>query len=56
LRPLVAHCNLALGKLARRRDDRLTARQYLTTAMAMYVEMGMAAWLAKADGERDALR
>ena len=56
LRPLVAHCNFGLGKVARRRGERLMAQEHLTTAMAMYGEMGMNAWLAKAEHEERELR
>ena len=56
LRPLVAHCNFGLGKVARRRSERLMAQEHLTTAMAMYGEMGMDAWLAKAEHEERELR
>jgi tetratricopeptide (TPR) repeat protein len=48
MRPLVAHCHLGLGKLCRRRDDREQAQEHLTTAMAMYREMGMTYWLEQA--------
>jgi tetratricopeptide (TPR) repeat protein len=41
MRPLVAHCHLGLGKLHRRRGDRKRALEHLTTAMALYREMGM---------------
>ena len=40
----------------RRRGERLMAQEHLTTAMAMYGEMGMAAWLAKAEHEERELR
>jgi hypothetical protein len=39
--PLVAHCQFGLGKLHRRRGDRRHAQEHLTTAVAMYREMGM---------------
>jgi tetratricopeptide (TPR) repeat protein len=51
MRPLVAHCHLGLGKLYRRRGDRQQAEEHLTTAMAMYREMGMTYWLEQADAE-----
>lgn len=49
MRPLAAHCHLDLGKLYQRagRDEAATA--CLKTAAAMYREMDMASWLAKAD-------
>ena len=51
MRPLVAHCHLGLGKLSRRTDDDIKAREHLTTAATMYREMGMTFWLEKADAE-----
>jgi class 3 adenylate cyclase/tetratricopeptide (TPR) repeat protein len=51
MRPLVAHCQLGLGKLHRRRGDREQAQEHLTTAMAMYREMGMTYWLEQAEEE-----
>ena len=49
LRPLVAHCHLGLGKLARRTGQREQAREYLTTATTMYREMEMRFWLTEAE-------
>jgi class 3 adenylate cyclase/tetratricopeptide (TPR) repeat protein len=49
MRPLIAHCHLGLGKLYRRAGDDAKAREYLTTAKAMYREMGMGFYLAQAD-------
>jgi hypothetical protein len=51
MRPLVAHCHLGLGKLYARTDKREEAREHLTTATAMYREMGMTYWLEKAEAE-----
>ena len=51
MRPLVAHCHLGLGKLSRRTGQREQAREHLTTATAMYREMGMRFWLEKAETE-----
>ena len=48
MRPLVAHCHLGLGKLARRAAKREQAREHLTTATTMYREMGMRFWLEQA--------
>ena len=48
MRPLVAHCHLDLGKLHRRTGKREQAQGHLTTATAMYREMGMTYWLEKA--------
>jgi tetratricopeptide (TPR) repeat protein len=41
MRPLVAHSHLGLGKLYGRTDKRGQAHEHLTTATAMYREMGM---------------
>jgi tetratricopeptide (TPR) repeat protein len=49
MRPLVAHCHLALGKLYRRLGKREKAQEHLTTATTMYREMDMRFWLEKAD-------
>jgi tetratricopeptide (TPR) repeat protein len=51
MRPLVAHCHLGLGKLHRRTGDRGKAEEHLTAAAAMYREMGMGFWLARAEAE-----
>jgi tetratricopeptide (TPR) repeat protein len=44
MRPLVAHCYLGLGRLYRRAGRREEAQEYLTTATAMYGDMGMTYW------------
>jgi class 3 adenylate cyclase/tetratricopeptide (TPR) repeat protein len=51
MRPLIAHCHLGLGKLHRRRGDREQAQEHLTTAVAMYREMGMIYWPEQAEAE-----
>jgi tetratricopeptide (TPR) repeat protein len=51
MRPLVAHCHLGVGKLYRRTNDGARAQGHLTTATAMYHEMDMGFWLAKAEAE-----
>jgi tetratricopeptide (TPR) repeat protein len=51
MRPQVAHCHFGLGKLHRCRGDGERAQEHLTTAMAMYREMGMTSWLEQAEGE-----
>jgi tetratricopeptide (TPR) repeat protein len=51
MRPLVAHCHLGLGKLYRRTGKLEQAREHLTTATAMYREMGMTYWLEQAEME-----
>jgi tetratricopeptide (TPR) repeat protein len=51
MRPLVAHCHFGLGNLYHRTGDRPKAQEHLTTATAMYREMGMGFWLEKAEAE-----
>jgi class 3 adenylate cyclase/tetratricopeptide (TPR) repeat protein len=51
MRPQVALCHFGLGKLHRRRGDREQAQEHLTTAMAMYREMGMTYWPERAEAE-----
>jgi hypothetical protein len=51
MRSLVAHCHLGLGTLYRRTGDRAKSVEHLTTARAMYREMDMEFWVAKADAE-----
>ena len=45
----MAHCHLGLRTLAGRTGDRAKAEAHLTTATAMYREMGMGFWLEKAE-------
>src|SRR2546426_3688209 len=51
MRPLVAHCYLGLGKLARRTGQRDQAQEHLTTATTMYRDMAMRFWLEQAQAE-----
>ena len=51
MRSLVAHCHLGLGKLYRRTGKCEQAQEHLTTAAAMYRDMGMTYWLEKAEAE-----
>jgi hypothetical protein len=51
MRPLAAHCHPSLGKLYRRTGSHERAREHLTTATAMYSEMGMRFWLDQAEIE-----
>jgi heterodisulfide reductase subunit B len=51
MRPLVAHCDVGLGKLYRRRGKQQQAKEHLTTATTMMREMGMGFWLEKAQAE-----
>ncbi len=43
----MAHCHVALGRLYRQTGKREQAQEHLTTARAMYGEMGMTYWLEK---------
>jgi hypothetical protein len=47
LRPLVAHCHRGLGQLYQRDKKYAQGHEHLTTASAMYREMGMTYWLEK---------
>jgi class 3 adenylate cyclase/tetratricopeptide (TPR) repeat protein len=47
MRPLVAHCHLGLGRLYRQTGKPEQAQEHLSTATAMYREMGMTYWLEK---------
>jgi hypothetical protein len=44
MRPLLAHCHFGLGRLYRRTGKPEQATVHLTTAAAMYGEMGMTYW------------
>jgi class 3 adenylate cyclase/tetratricopeptide (TPR) repeat protein len=55
MRPLVAHCQLGLGRLYRRTGNPEQAEEHLTTATAMYGEMGMTYWLEKLEKGMNAL-
>ena len=47
MRPLLAHCHFGLGRVYRRTGKPEQAKAHLTTAAAMYGEMGMTYWLEK---------
>jgi hypothetical protein len=55
MRPLLAHCELGLGRLWRRVGNSSRAREHLANASAMFGEMGMPWWQANAQRERDLL-
>jgi len=55
MRPLVAHCHLGLGKLARKTGRGEQAPEPLTTATTMYREMEMRFWLEQAEAEASKL-
>ena len=54
MRPLVAHCHLGLGRLYRWTGQPEQAQEHLTTATAMYGEMGMTYWMEKLEKDMDA--
>src|SRR5262245_29535777 len=49
MRPTMAHCHLGLGRLAAETDDAAKARTHLTSAAAMYRDMGMDFWVTQAE-------
>ena len=49
MRPLVAHCHLGLGALARKTGRGEQVQEHLTIATAMYREMEMQFWPEKAE-------
>ena len=49
MRPLQAHCHLALGTLYSRTGQREQARSALAAAIALYRTMGMTFWLPQAE-------
>jgi DNA-binding NtrC family response regulator/tetratricopeptide (TPR) repeat protein len=49
MRPTMAHCHLGLGRLAGQTGDAEKAQTHLTTAAAMYRDMGMEFWLAQTE-------
>jgi tetratricopeptide (TPR) repeat protein len=51
MRPEVAHCHLALGRLSRRTGRRQEGQEYLTAATTMYRDMGMTYWAERAEAE-----
>ncbi len=55
MRPLVAHCHFALGRLEQR-SRRKQAREHFTTATTMYREMDMQFWLEQAEAALNEVR
>ena len=51
MRPLVAHCHVGLGRLARRAGRPEQAQEHLSAAAAMWREMDMRFWLEQAEAE-----
>ena len=56
MRPLIAQCQLALGRLYRRIDNLEQAKKHLTTATSMMRKLQMGLWLEQADAELKDLR
>ena len=52
MRPLVARCHLALGRLARRLGEADTARRHLDTAVPTFEALQMRYWLDRLVLER----
>jgi len=51
MRPLAAHCHVALGKLHARNEGGAQAREHLARGTALYRDLGMTYWLDKAEAE-----
>jgi hypothetical protein len=51
MRPLLAQCNVGLGKLYRRSGDLRLAKEHLHKGIAMMREMEMGLWLERAESE-----
>ncbi len=51
IRPLVARCQLGLGKLHRRTGKQQQAHEHLATAATMFREMGLTYWLENAEAD-----
>ncbi|HEY7203843.1 MAG TPA: sigma 54-interacting transcriptional regulator [Methylomirabilota bacterium] len=56
LRPLTAHCHLALGRADRLAGQKESAARHLTTAAALFRDMDMEPWLAETEAELQLLR
>jgi tetratricopeptide (TPR) repeat protein len=52
MRPLVAHCHLGLATLHAEASDAVRARDHARQAAALYSEMDMPAWLARAQADQ----
>jgi hypothetical protein len=51
MRPLVAHCHLGLGRLARIAGRAREAKEHLSAAATMYRAMAMDSWSRRAEEE-----
>jgi tetratricopeptide (TPR) repeat protein len=49
--PLIAHCQVGLGKLCRRSSDLRRAKEHLQKGVALMREMEMGFWLERAEAE-----
>jgi len=49
MRPDVGHCHLVLARLRSRSGDVAAAREHAATAIRLYRELGMTAWLERAE-------
>jgi len=49
MRPLAAHCHLALGQIHRRAASPAGAERHLTTALGLYREMDMRLWVVEGE-------
>jgi class 3 adenylate cyclase/tetratricopeptide (TPR) repeat protein len=56
MRPLAAHCHRGLGTLSGGTGDGATAREHLSLAATMYLEMDMGFWGAQAESAHGARR
>jgi hypothetical protein len=55
LRPLLARSHLGLGQLHRRGGQMLEAEEHLATAVVLFSDLGMRAWLDRTEPELRAL-
>jgi hypothetical protein len=55
MRPLRGRCDLGVGRLAERRGLGTAARDPIEAAAALFRELGMLAWLRRAEDTRAAL-
>ena len=51
MRPLLAQCHFGLGRFARRMNDVEQAKQHLTMAANLFIEMDMRFWAEKVEAE-----
>src|SRR5207249_5374736 len=56
MRPLVAHCRAALGRLHLRAGEREDAQRYLTGAATLFRQLGMTFWLDELEATLAGLR